>query len=138
MSHIRGRFGVEVQFNDSTTIGGAKSLKSVALQHATEYDFGKIAIVSGTCGSGTAAANVAVNPTTYRNSAGNIVSFSSTVSRVAFSASAPGQVRCAGTGNFNIFSRAGQIAVSETSEPSTFSVSTTAGTSAFTLVMYGT
>jgi hypothetical protein len=138
MSQIRGSFGVTVQFNDSTVVGGAKSLKSIALQHATEYDFGKIAIVSGTCGTGTAAANVAVNPTTYRNSAGNIVAFTNTVSRVAFSASAAGQVRLAGTGNFNIFSRANQIAISETTEPSTFSVSTTAGTSQFTLVLYGT
>jgi hypothetical protein len=136
MSSVRGRFSVDVQFNDSTVVSGAKSLKSVALQHSTEYDFGKVAIVAGTCGSGTAAANIAVSPTTYRNSAGNIVSFA-TVSRVAFQASAPGQVRLAGTGNFNIYSRANQVAVSETSEPATFSVSTTAGTSAFTLVLYG-
>jgi hypothetical protein len=135
---IRGQFGVSVQFADSAIVGGEKSLKSIALQHATEYDFGKIAVVAGTCGSGTAAVNVSVNPTTYRNAAGNIVSFTNTVSRVAFSASAAGQVRLAGTGNFNIFSRANQIAISETTEPSTFSVSTTAGTSQFTLVLYGT
>jgi hypothetical protein len=134
MSNVKGRFGVEVQFNDSTTIGGAKSLKSIALQHSTEYDFGKIAVVTGTVG--TAAVSVAVNPTTYRNSAGDVVSFG-TVSRVAFSASAPGQVRLSGTGVFDIYSRAGQVAVSETSEAATFEVSTTAGTSAFTLVMYG-
>lgn len=131
---VRGRFSIDVQFHDSTTAAGSKSLKSLSLQHATEYDFGKVAVVSGTCG--TVAAFVDISPTTYKNAAGDVVSFSS-VSRVAFSADSPSLVRLAGTGNFNVYSRSGQVAASDLLEPSSFSVSTTAGTSAYTIVMYG-
>ena len=131
---VRGRFAVDVQFTDSTTGVGVQSVKSLTLQHATEYDFGKVAIVSGTCG--TASATVALAPTTYRNAVGEVVSFAS-VSRVAFSAAAPGLVKLAGAGDWHLYSRAGQVAASEAFETSSFSVSTTAGTSSYTLVLYG-
>lgn len=141
MSDIKGRFGIDVLFADSTVAGGAKSLKTIALQHAAEYDTGKIAVVSGTCG--TAVVTVAVAPTTYRDSAGNLVSFAS-VSRVAFSASGAAMVACDGSGgcgenDWTIYSRAGQVAVSEAVETSSFSVNVmgTAGTASYTLVMYG-
>jgi hypothetical protein len=141
MSHIKGRFGVEVLFTDSTVVDGAKSLKTIAVQHATEYDFGKVAVVTGTVG--TAVTTVAIAPTTYRNAAGDIVSFSS-VSRVAFQASGPTLVACDGVGgcgvnDWTIYSRAGQVAVSEALETVSFSINVfgTAGTSAYTLVMYG-
>jgi hypothetical protein len=131
---VLGKFAIDVQFADSTTATGVRSVKTVTLQHATEYDFGKIAIVTGTCG--TAAVSVAVAPTTYKDSAGSAVSFSS-VSRAAFSADAAGRVKCDGTGDWTLYSRAGQVAVSEAFETASFSISTTAGTSAWTLVMYG-
>jgi hypothetical protein len=141
MSHIKGRFGVEVLFTDSTVVDGAKSLKTIAVQHATEYDFGKVAVVTGTVG--TAVTTVAIAPTTYRDAAGDIVSFSS-VSRVAFQASGPTLVACDGIGgcgneDWTIYSRAGQVAVSEALETVSFSINVfgTAGTSAYTLVMYG-
>lgn len=141
MSHIRGRFGVDVQFADSTTANAVQSLKTVTLQGATEYDFGKVALVIGTCG--TAVVTVPVSPTTYRNSAGDILSFAS-VSRVAFSASGPNMVACDGSGgcgieDWTIYSRANQIAVSESLETVAFSVNVygTTGTASFTLVMYG-
>lgn len=138
---IRGRFGVDVQFTDSTIVSGAQSLKTLTLQGATEYDFGKVALVSGTCG--TAVVAVPVSPTTYRDSGGNAISFAS-VSRVAFSASGPNLVACDGSGgcgieDWTIYSRAGQVAVSEALETVAFSINVygTAGTAAFTLVMYG-
>jgi hypothetical protein len=141
MSQIKGRFGVEVLFTDSTVVDGAKSLKTIAVQHATEYDFGKVAVVTGTVG--TAVTSVAIAPTTYRDAAGDIVSFSS-VSRVAFQASGPTLVACDGIGgcgndDWTIYSRAGQVAVSEALETVSFSINVfgTAGTSAYTLVMYG-
>jgi len=141
MSQIKGRFGVEVLFTDSTVVDGAKSLKTIAVQHATEYDFGKVAVVTGTVG--TAVTSVAIAPTTYRDAAGDIVSFSS-VSRVAFQASGPTLVACDGIGgcgndDWTIYSRAGQVAVSEALETVAFSINVfgTAGTSAYTLVMYG-
>ena len=138
---IRGRFGVDVQFTDSTIVAGAQSLKTLTLQGATEYDFGKVALVSGTCG--TAVVAVPVSPTTYRDSGGNAISFAS-VSRVAFSASGPNLVACDGSGgcgieDWTIYSRAGQVAVSEALETVAFSINVygTAGTAAFTLMMYG-
>jgi hypothetical protein len=141
MSDIKGRFGIDVLFTDSTVAGGAKSLKTITLQHAAEYDTGKVAVVSGTCG--TAVVSVPVAPTTYRNAAGNLVSFAS-VSRVAFSASGAAMVACDGSGgcgdnDWTIYSRAGQVAASEAVETASFSVNVmgTAGTAAYTLVMYG-
>jgi hypothetical protein len=141
MSDIKGHFGVNVHFTDSTVVGGAKSLKSIGLQHATEYDFGKVAVVTGTVG--TAVTAVSVSPTTYRNSSGQIVSFAS-VSRVAFQADGPNMVACDGSGgcgidDWTIYSRAGQVAVSEALETSAFSINVfgTSGTSAYTLVLYG-
>jgi len=138
---VRGRFGVEVSFNDSTISGGASSMKTITLNHATEYDFGKVAVVTGTVG--TAVSTVAIAPTTYRNAAGDIVSFSS-VSRVAFQASGPTLVACDGIGgcgvnDWTIYSRAGQVAVSEALETVSFSINVfgTAGTASYTLVMYG-
>ena len=140
MSNVRGRFGIDVQFTDST-IGVAQSLKTLTLHGATEYDFGKVALINGTCG--TAVVTVPVSPTTYRDSAGNVLSFAS-VSRVAFSATGPNLVACDGSGgcgieDWTIYSRAGQVAVSEALETVAFSVNVygTTGTAEFTLVMYG-
>lgn len=141
MSNVRGRFGVDVNFADSTTVSGASSMKTITLTHATEYDFGKVAVVAGTVG--TAVSTVAVAPTTYRDSAGSIVSFAS-VSRVAFAASGGEMVACDGSGgcgnnDWTIYSRANQVAVSEAVETSAFSINVvaTAGTASYTLVMYG-
>ena len=131
---IKGKFGVDVQFADSTAADSVKSVKTLTLQHATEYVDGRVAILAGTCG--TSAVTVSVSPTTYRDAAGSIVSFSS-VSRVAFSADAAGRVKCDGTGDWTLYSRAGQVALSEAFETASFSISTTAGTSAWTLVLYG-
>ena len=125
---------MDVQFTDTTAGSGVQAVKSLTLQHATEYDFGKVAVVSGTCG--TAAATVALAPTTSRDAAGDVVSFSS-VSRVAFSAGAAGLVKLAGTGDWFLYSRAGQVAAGEAFEATSFAVSTTAGTSSYTLVLYG-
>jgi len=141
VSHIRGRFSIDVQFNDSTAAASVQAVKTIAISHATEYDFGKVAVVTGTVG--TAVTSVAIAPTTYRDAAGDIVSFSS-VSRVAFQASGPTLVACDGIGgcgndDWTIYSRAGQVAVSEALETVAFSINVfgTAGTSAYTLVMYG-
>lgn len=141
MANTLGKFHVDVQFTDSTTVSGVKSLKSIALQHATEYNFGKVAVVTGTCG--TATVSVPLSPSSYRDSSGGLVSFAS-VSRVAFQADSATLVACDGSGgcgenDWTIYSRAGQIAVSEAVETSSFTVNVmgTAGTSAWTLVLYG-
>jgi hypothetical protein len=141
MSHVRGKFAIDVDFTDRTTATGVQRLKVVSLASATEYPDGKVAVVSGTVG--TAVVSVPVAPTTYRNATGNLVSFGS-VSRVAFSASGGTLVACDGSGgcgidDWTIYSRANQAAVSEALETSAFSINVigTAGTASFTLVMYG-
>jgi len=138
---VKGRFGIDVQFTDSTTESGVQSLKSLTLSHASEYDGDKVAILSGTCG--TATVTIPLSPTTYRNAAGTLVSFAS-VSRVAFSATGAKLVALDGIGgcgvnDWTIYSRANQIAVSEAVETSQFTVNVfdTAGTAAFTLILYG-
>ena len=136
MSNVRGRIAVDVQFTDSTTSAGVHSLKTITLQDATEYTTGKVAVITGTCG--TAAVTVATSPSVYRNSAGLLVSFA-TIERVAFSASLNAtidvQQRSAG-GDNSITSRDGQVAVVDT--PAITFVYTTAGTASYTLVIYGT
>jgi len=141
MSDVRGKFVIDVDFTDRTTATGVQRMKLVSLASATEYPDGKVAVVSGTVG--TAVVSVPVAPTTYRNAAGNLVSFGS-VSRVAFQASGPTLVACDGIGgcgvnDWTIYSRAGQVAVSEAIETASFSISVfgTAGTASYTLVMYG-
>lgn len=131
---LKGKFAIDVQFADSDASGGVRSVKTLALQHASEYTDGKVAVLTGTCG--TSATTVAISPTTYRDASGSVVSFAS-ISRAAFSADAAGRVKCDGTGDWTLYSRAGQVAVSEAFETASFSISTTAGTSAWTLVLYG-
>jgi hypothetical protein len=139
---ILGRVGVDVQFQDKEPGTAVSSTKTIALQHATEYDFGKVAVVTGTVG--TATVTLPISPTTYRDAAGSVVSFAS-ISRVAFAATGANIVACDGSGgcgvnDWTIYSRAGQIAVSEAVETSSFVVNVvgTAGTSSYTLVLYGT
>ena len=141
MSDVRGKFVIDVDFTDRTTATGVQRMKLVSLASATEYPDGKVAMVSGTCG--TAVVVVPVSPTTYRNAAGNVVSFAN-VSRVAFSATGAAMVACDGSGgcgenDWTIYSRAGQVAVSEAVETTSFSINVmgTAGTASFMLVMYG-
>jgi hypothetical protein len=142
MSNVRGVFAIDVEFTDRMTSTALSRLKVVPLRSATEYPDGKVAIVAGTVG--TSVSTVPVSPTTYRNATGDLVSFAS-VSRVAFSASGPRLVACDGSGgcgenDWTIYSRAGQAAVSEAVETTSFSINVmgTVGTAAYTLVMYGT
>lgn len=140
---LTGRFAIDVQFTDATTgSGGVKSLKTVALQHATEYTFGKVSVITGTCS--TSVVNVSRNNPNYRDAAGDAVTFT-TVSRVAFQATGPTNVRCASdqldaTGYaMTLYSRANQVAVSECIEDNEFEIGVvgTAGTASYTLVLYG-
>lgn len=136
MSNTKGRIAIDVQFTDSTTSGGVQSLKTITLQDATEYTIGKVAVVTGTCG--TAAVTIATSPSVYRDSAGSLVSFA-TIERVAFSASLNATVdvqQRSGGGDNSITSRDGQVAVVDT--PAVTFVYTTAGTASYTLVIYGT
>ena len=140
---LTGRFAIDVQFTDSTTAaGGVKSLKTVALQHATEYTGEKVAVVTGTVG--TAVVSIDCNAPNYRDASGAAVTFT-TISRVAFQASGAANVRCASDQldalgyAMTLYSRANQVAVSECIEDNEFEIGVvgTTGTASYTLVLYG-
>lgn len=130
---LNGRVSVDVVFQDTV---GTASLKVVSLQESDEYKTGKVAIVTGTCG--TAAVTISTAPTVYRDSSGALVSFAA-LERVAFSAtpSAYMDAQQRGLGGDNVItSRGGQVAIVDT--PAVTYVYTTAGTASYTLVLYGT
>jgi hypothetical protein len=81
---IDGRINVDVLFHDTD---GTTSLKVVSLEDSTAYTTGKVAIVTGTCG--TTEVSVSISPGTYRDASGAIVNFTS-VSRFAFAATPGG------------------------------------------------
>ena len=133
---IEGRIAVDVSFADTATSSGVQSLKKITLVDTTAYATGKVAIVTGTCG--TAAVTVQLTPTSFRDASGSLVSFAA-LERVAFSAtpSATVDVQQRNNGGDNsITSRNGQISVVDS--PAVSFVYTTAGTASYTLVLYGT
>lgn len=133
---IEGRIAVDVSFADTATSGGVQSLKKITLVDTTAYATGKVAIVTGTCG--TAAVTISTAPTVYRDSSGALVSFAA-LERVAFSATPSATVDAQqrnNGGDNSITSRNGQISVVDT--PAVTFVYTTAGTASYTLVLYGT
>lgn len=135
MSGVRGTISVDVAFTDSTTVGGALSLKTITLRDATEYTTGKVAVVTGTCGTG----GVSITPTSpgYLNAAGESVALSSIV-RVAFQ-SPEGAFVSQGLSTF-LRSR-GDVCVDNLVGVNTttdYSVRAFTGTASYTLVLYGT
>lgn len=142
MSNVRGRIAVDVLFTDSTTSSDEQSLKTITLQDATEYTSGKVAIVTGTMSTGTISVPRTAVP--YLNSLGSQVSMSQW-NRLAFSST-----QQAGVFFSTSFppvsgprSSSGQVALSTI--PAGFTASSfisiipdyTAGTSSYTLVLYG-
>jgi hypothetical protein len=136
---VRGTISVDVAFTDSTTVSGAQSLKTIVLRDATEYTTGQVAIVTATVG--TASRTFASILSGYRNAAGETVSFSS-VYRLALQSSGP-EVRYlvspfAGLGPVSMGGVSIVDVSSSVQSPATHNVVGTAGTAAFTLVIYGT
>ena len=135
---INGRINVDVLFHDTD---GTTSLKVVSLEDSTEYTSGKVAIVTGTCGT-TLITAAQVAPSTYRDASGSIVSFTA-VTRAAFSATPAARALQEGSGSDapRLFSAGGSVAVSnmdpEEDNQSDWFVQTTAGTASYTLVLYG-
>ena len=135
---LDGRITVDVLFHDTD---GTASLKVVSLEDSQEYTSGKVAIVTGTCGTALIAA-ASVAPSTYRDASGSIVSFSA-VTRAAFSATPAARALQEGSASDapRLFSAGGSVAVSdmdpEEDNISDWFVQTTAGTASYTLVLYG-
>ena len=133
---IEGRIAVDVSFADKSETSGVQSLKKLTLTDTTSYTAGKVAIVTGTCG--TASVNVAISPSSYRDSAGNLVTFAG-VSRIAFAANPLS--KCFPTGQDElVVSNNNRVSVTEIQSAVVFEVAriATAGTASYTLVIYGT
>lgn len=139
MSNVRGRISVDVQFADSTTSSGVQSLKTIAVQDATEHTTGKVAIVTGTVGTaavslwnvdGSALANQ------YRTSAGQLVGVI-TPARIALrgSGSVGVVVEDADLGNNTLFSNGG-VSVCDVGGGAG-NIRSISGTATFTVVLYG-
>ena len=133
---IEGRIAVDVSFADSATSSGVQSLKRITLTSTDSYTTGKVALVSGTCG--TAAVAVAVAPSTYSDSSGSAVSFSA-VTRFAFAASSAA-VCSESAGAGVAISSGSRVSVSDSRSGGTagFNVSAYSGTASYSLVIYGT
>jgi hypothetical protein len=129
---IRGRIAVDVQFADDDASDGAKSLKTITLQDATEYTEGKVAVATGTVG--TAGVTFLPSGLAYRDAAGQTVSM--TLTRLAMQSPTLCRVSA---GALTGWSLNGQPVVANvTASPTTVSLTTTAGTASYTLVLYGT
>lgn len=136
---LSGRIIVDSVFEDSSSATGVKTAKTLSIVTRNDYSDGKVAVVSGTCG--TSAVTVTLSAPGYTAASGSAVSFSN-VSRLVFSAGSTTLVKCVGvaTGKPVVMSRGGQGAVSEVGATETslaISVDATAGTSSYTLVLYG-
>jgi hypothetical protein len=133
---IEGRIAIDVSFADTATSSGVQSLKKITLVDTTAYTTGKVAILTGTCG--TATVSISVAPSTYRDASGSLVSFA-TVSRIAFAAD--NRCECQPTGEDELISSSGnRVALTDVLDVVDFQVSRTgtSGTASYTLVLYGT
>jgi hypothetical protein len=137
---IEGRIAVDVSFADKADGTNVQSLKRISIADATSYTTGKVAIVTGTCG--TAQVSIDFSPSTYRNAEGNVVSFS-TVKRIAFSATAPSPGTLLQDSSGTVLrSVSGSVAVCDSTDSGDDVLSAyvvgESGTTSYTIVLYGT
>jgi len=141
---IEGRIAIDVSFADTATSSGVQSLKKIALTDTQSYTSGKVAIVTGTCGTAAVQAWAIAQDIDYKDANGNAVQMS-TVNRIAFQASPSAVVRGSGTwGTIDLTSLSNQPSISaqpvyETPQfGGTLNIRTITGTASYTLVLYGT
>jgi hypothetical protein len=131
---IEGRINVDVLFHDKD---GTASLKVVSLQDSRAYTSGKVAVVSGTCG--TSAVTIQVAPTAYRGAGGAFVSF---VEIQRFLIQSGPRALIVNQPSVTVDANAISVvsnAVGDFDDPEQLpTVRTGAGTSSYTIVMYGT
>lgn len=139
---INGRINVDVLFHDTD---GTASLKVVSLEGSTPYTSGKVAVVTGTCGTSAVTVASLGSALSYRDASGSQVSFSS-FDRMAVTGS--GGVILGGAGQYadvGLASTGGRVSVcdrppQESIVPVSGSLNmrTKSGTASYTLVIYGT
>jgi hypothetical protein len=134
---IEGRIAIDVNFTDTSTAGGASSVKKISLVDTQAYSSGKVAVVTGTCG--TSQVGVSISGMDYKDASGESVSFSA-VTRVAFQATR--KVHLTAFNGTVLCQSSGGLSVSDADEvftflPPTVSPQYTSGTAAYTAVFYG-
>jgi hypothetical protein len=131
---IEGRISIDVLFHEKD---GTAALKVTSLQDSRAYTSGKVAIVSGTCG--TSAVTIQVAPTAFRDASGAFVSFYE-IQRFVIQ-SGP-SVLILTQPNVTVDANAISVvsnAVGDFDDTAQLpTVRTSAGTSTYTIVMYGT
>ena len=135
---IEGRIAIDVNFTDTSTAGGASSVKKVSLVDTHAYTSGKVAVVTGTCG--TAQVGLSITDMDYKDASGSAVSFA-TVTRVAFQSTR--KIHLSAFNGTVLCQSQGGLAISDSDEisdlqPPTVSPQYTSGTAVYTAVFYGT
>ena len=139
---IDGRINVDVLFHDTD---GTTSLKVVSLEDSTAYTSGKVAVVTGTCGTSDLTVASLGSPLPYRDSSGSEVTLSD-IQRI--SVTTPNSVILSGTGQYAdvlLPASSGRLSVCDKPpqgliQPAggSLAVRTKPGTASYTLVLYGT
>jgi len=139
---INGRINVDVLFHDTD---GTTSLKVVSLEDSTEYSVGKVAVVTGTCGTTAVTIANLGGALAYRDASGAQVSFSS-FDRMAVQGSSG--LILAGAGQYadmSLVSTGGRVAVCDKPPQElivpvsgSLNIRTKGGTASYTVVIYGT
>jgi len=131
---VSGTVNVSASFVDTDESTGVVSEKKVARASANTASGGKVAIVTGTCG--TASVSVDLSSLGYRDAAGEEVSLS-LVSRVAFQAT-PGAIMAFSPSAESVKSLSNQVSImSVQNTDQTINVNATAGTSSYSMLLYG-
>ena len=134
---IEGRIAIDVNFTDTSTAGGASSVKKISLVDTQAYSSGKVAIVTGTVGSAQDA-YIYFSAMSYVNAAGATQTMTPT--RVALSVSgalATVADNAVSLSRTNVNGSAASVAqLCPLSQH--LQMFTTAGTAAYTAVFYGT
>lgn len=131
---VSGTVNVSASFVDTDESTGVVSEKKVSLASANTASGGKVALVTGTCG--TAVVNVDLTSLGYRDAAGDVVSLS-IVQRMALKANPGAFAEFVDSGEKlkSLCDRVSIECVQNTDD--TIHVYTTAGTSTYTLLLYG-
>ena len=128
---ISGRLSVDALVHDTTS---TTSLKALSLESSESVTTGKVAIVTGTCG--TTAVSIAVAPSVYVDSAGSAVTFA-TVTRVVLQGSAGLKFT---SSSVTAYSGTTQCAAFALNSHTTAAVNVAAvtGTATYTIMLVGT
>jgi hypothetical protein len=129
---VSGRVNVGVVFHD---VDGDSAIKIVSLDDARAYSTGKVASVSGTCGTSTVS--VVLDDLGYSNAGGDLVTLTD-VTDVFFTASSDCVLTATGA-SASLWATGNQVSASAMPvAPTGFTVASASGTASYTIVLYGT